>query len=476
MRVKQIARLMVAALGATFVVVSPLGSGVAYAESTVGLGIETYSAMVVDPAHGRLFFSPGRGGAGVRVTDLSGGSQTTIPGLPDAHGMVLSPDGSTLHVALREAGAVAAIDTTTLTETARYSVGTGTCPTWLAPAGGKLYFGYGCTFGKGLLGSIDVRGGTPVVALGLPLDGTFTGPPLLRSSPADPDLLLATDRSSVTTPYSSRATRYDVSSGTPSLVASLPWDACTGLHDAALTPDAGKVILGCSFVNGRTVAATAHVAFSTTDLSAAGEYPSGRWPTAVTTSPNGSFVIVGSTDRGQASAIRVERPDGTLVRRYDLPQGSYLERQGLAVGADNSTLYAVTTDQDGRNPTLRVLTDITRTGSTLTLSAPSTSTHRQKVTVTGSLAFTGASVSTPWTLRVARTDLTGTHPLPDVTTTATGTFSFSDTPRFAGANTYTVTFPGDAVYLGTSQSVTVQVSSFSAATRQQPTTTVTPRR
>lgn len=478
MRVKQLARLMVVALGATLGVASPLSSGVAHADSTVGLGITTYSQMVVDSSRGHLFFSPGRTGSGVRVTDLAGGSQTTIPNLPDASGMALSPDGATLHVALIQAGAIAAIDTRTLTETRRYSIGAGTCPTWLAPAGGKLYFGYGCTYGKGLLGSLDLRGAAPVVALGLPLNGTFVRPPLLRSSPADPDLLFLADQSSVTTPSSGRATVYDVSSGTPALVASMPSDTCTGLHDAALTPDASRVILGCSFLNGdQTAAATQHVGFSTTDLSAAGGYPSGTWPTTVTTSPNGSFVIVANTNRSAetSSTIRVERLDGSLVRSYKLPTDTHVERQGLAVSADNRTLYAVTTDHTGTNPTLRLLTDFTKVESSLTLSAP-TSTYRTKVTVTGTLAFTGAAVSSPRTLQVAKRDRFGTHVLPSVTTTANGTFSFTDTPRFGGANTYTVTFPGDAGHLASSRSVTVQVSLFTTATTRQPATGVAPRR
>ncbi|MGS2612950.1 YncE family protein [Micromonospora sp. LZ34] len=482
MRIKRFARLMVAALGAAFVVVPSLGPSVAHADSTVDLGIETYAAMVLDSAHGQLFFSPGRGGTGVRVTDLSGGSQRTIPDLPDAAGMALSPDGSTLHVALVETGAIAAIDTTTLTETRRYSIGAGTCPTWLAPAGGKLYFGYGCTFGKGKLGSLDARGETPAVALQLPLPD-FSYPPLLRSSRANADLLLAVNRSSVTASYSASPILYDVSSGTPSRVpGSPPGDSCTGLHDAALTSDASKLILACSHFfdpdTGDRSIANEHVALSTTDLSAAGRYPSGTYPTAVTTSPDGAFVILGVTDRSdwaRTSSIHVERPDGTLVRRYDLPQDTYLERQGLAVSADNGTLYAVTTDQYGKKPTLRLLTDFTRTGSSLTLSAPSTSRYRATLTVTGALAFTDASAPGPRQLQVVRKDVTGTHVLSTVTTTGTGTFSFSDIPRALGAVTYTVTFLGDAAHLGASRSVTVQVS-FRPTPTVTTTTGAAPRR
>ncbi|MCM0674104.1 hypothetical protein NCC78_05225 [Micromonospora phytophila] len=457
MRIKLIARLVVAALGAAFVVASPSGFGVAHADSTIGLGTDTHWQMVVDSAHGQLFFSPGLNRSDVRVTDLSGGLRTTIRNLPDASGMALSTDGSTLYVALPRAGAIAAIATTTLTETHRYSLGSSTCPTWLTPAGGKLYFGYGCTFGKGKLGSLDLRGGTPAVALDLPLDDTFAEPPLLGSSPGDPDLLLVVDRSTASSSTSGTPILYDVSSGTPSKVAALPWDTCTGLNDAALTPDASKVILACDFLGDRSVAATRHAAFSTTDLSAAGGYPSGVWPKAVTTAPNGSFVVVGST-----STIYVERPDGTLVHRYDLPQGSYLERQGLAVSADSRTVYAVAADQNGGRR-LHLLTDFAKAASSLTLSAPPTSARAAKLTVSGQLTIPGATM--PRTLRVVKNDLAGTQPLPDVTTTATGAFSFSDTPPVGGPNTYTVTLPGDAAHLGSSRSITVEVSRAYTAMR-----------
>ncbi|MCW3841219.1 hypothetical protein ONA70_14025 [Micromonospora yasonensis] len=462
MRVKAVARLMVAALGVALGVVAPIGSGAAYADGVVGLGIDAYAEMVVDSAHGRLFFSQGRQRSGVRVTDLSGGAQRTIPDLPGASGMALSPDGSTLYVALADADAVAAIDTTTLAEKRRYSTGASTCPTWLAPAGGKIYIGYGCQSGKGKLGSIDVRGATPVVALDLPLNGQYYYPPLLRSTPANPNLLLLVNRSSVSFPISGEPGLYDVSSGTPSHVASLAGETCTGLHDAVLTAD--KVILGCSYLwdpqsNSRVVAAE-HVAFSAADLSPAGTYPSGTWPTAVTTSPNGSFIVLGASE---SDSIHVERPDGTVVRRYALPPGNHLQVRGLAVSADSRTLYAVTTDQDRKNPALRVLTDFGTTGSSLLLSAPTTSTRAAPLTVQGKLAFVGATVSTPWTLKVAKQDITGGHPLPDVTTAADGSFSFSDTPLVGAANTYTVTFPGDATHPGTSQSATVQVSRAATA-------------
>ncbi|WP_091648960.1 YncE family protein [Micromonospora pallida] len=453
MRSKLIARLMVAVLGAASAVVAPFGSGVAHARTAVELGMASYRDMVVDAAHARLFFSPGRNSTAVRVTDLSGGSQTTIPGLAGATGMALSPDGSTLYVALVEAHAIAAIDTTTLTETRRYSTGSSTCPTWLTHVGGKLYFGYGCRTGEGRLGSLDLRGETPVLATKLPVDGMLVGPPMLAGSPGNPDLLLATDEDAARYSLPGKPTLYDVSSGTPSIVATVPSETCTSLNDAVVTPDATRVILACSRLYGESGWATEHAALSTTDLSPAGRFPSAVSPTAVTTSRDGSFVILGST-----STIFVERPDGSLVRRYHLPPDSALIWHGLATGGDG-TLYAITRNPDAVNePILQVFTDFVKENSSVALSAPSTSTRGGKLTVTGRLTFTGAALSTPQTVRVVKRDLAGTHTLPSVTTTSTGMFSFSDTPLIGGANTYEVSFAGDAGHAGSSGFGTVQVS------------------
>ncbi|MEU9349986.1 hypothetical protein AB0D65_02950 [Streptomyces griseoloalbus] len=49
-----------------------------------------------------------------------------ISGAAGARGVALSGDSGTLYVALRDAGAIAAVDTVTLRETARYDTGTGT--------------------------------------------------------------------------------------------------------------------------------------------------------------------------------------------------------------------------------------------------------------------------------------------------------------------------------------------------------------
>ena len=77
------------------------------------LGLSSLGRIVVDEPRGHLFLSPGPTGTGVRVTDLQGGPVQTIDGLPGATGLALTPDGSSLWVAVPSTG-LARIDTSTL--------------------------------------------------------------------------------------------------------------------------------------------------------------------------------------------------------------------------------------------------------------------------------------------------------------------------------------------------------------------------
>jgi hypothetical protein len=68
-------------------------------------------------------------------------------------------------------------------------------------------------------------------------------------------------------------------------------------------------------------------------------------------------------------------------------------------------------------------------------------------------------------VHVTRTDLghtTGTA-LPDAPLSADGTFSISDTPQIGGANTYQVSYPGDAAHQAATASATTQVSRSATA-------------
>ena len=129
---------------------------VAQAASAVALPITQYSHMLVDPGHQHLFFTSGSGSSSILVTDYSGQTVAIIPNEPDATGLALSSDGSTVYAALPGANAISAISTSTLTETARYLTGAGTGPSYVAYTSGMIWFGYnGSSAGDGQIGSIN---------------------------------------------------------------------------------------------------------------------------------------------------------------------------------------------------------------------------------------------------------------------------------------------------------------------------------
>ncbi|WP_328681890.1 hypothetical protein [Streptomyces sp. NBC_00343] len=150
-------------------------SSLAVAASGVALPIAGFSHLSVDAAHGHFF--------------LSEGDPTTIQREPGAAGLALSNDGSTVYAALPDQDAIAAIDTNTLTETARYAIGTGTRPDSPTVARGTLRFGYGGA-GAGGTGSVDATGAVKT-ARGC---GSWAGSPLLATTPTSSGTLVAAVR------------------------------------------------------------------------------------------------------------------------------------------------------------------------------------------------------------------------------------------------------------------------------------------
>jgi hypothetical protein len=140
----------------------------------------------VDESRGHLFLSPGRSGSGVVVTDLAGARVATIDGLPNATGMALTPDGSSLWVALPGLGALKGIDTATLKVVDTIAVPTGQCPGDVPLAGDRLAYGHSCNQYSPSGGSY---GGLGVVdaGTGASYGGVTSGPfyrPVATAGPA----------------------------------------------------------------------------------------------------------------------------------------------------------------------------------------------------------------------------------------------------------------------------------------------------
>ncbi|WP_405770886.1 hypothetical protein [Streptomyces sp. NBC_01538] len=416
------------------------------ADSTAALPLSQYAHMLVDTAHQHLYFSQGAGTTAIVVTDLSGAPVTTITGEQGATGLALSADGGTLYAALKDGDALAAIDTTTLTETTRVPTGTGSAPVSVAVAGGKVWYGGTdpAADGKGVIGSVDPTEPTPT-ATPQPGMGGWSVAPLLATGGG----VLAAEEPQQSL---SHVATFDVSSGTPTTKANtfVHGGTATGLQ---VTPDGTQLLLAAP-------QQPALQAYGTTDLLAATRpvyYTGGvnSAPNSVAADTDGT-IAVGSTS-GSAAGLYLYAGSGVAENRITFPTGT-VAPDGLKWSSDGVTLYAVTKDSTGGAYTLSVLPTAKLTDTELALNAPQYAVPTQQFRFTGTLNTKGwVPAGAP--LQVTRDG----EPLPDGTATvaADGTFAVTDTRQDAGAYTYGVTYPGDATHRPSTATLTVYVAKLS---------------
>ncbi|CAM5714963.1 hypothetical protein [Streptomyces aurantiogriseus] len=436
MRLKQVslaAALSVVA-GLTTATVGLTGSA-AVADSTAALPLSGYADMLVDTAHRHVFLSQGAGSTGIVVTDLSGAPVATLADEQGATGLALSPDGGTLYAALADGDAIAAIDTATLTETGRWSTGTGSAPVSVAVAGGRVWYGYTAD-GKGAIGSVDPSAPAPQ-ATPQPAMSHWSVAPLLTTGGG----VLAAEEPQQNL---SHVATFDVSSGTPSVKADtlVHGGTATGLD---VTGDGTKVLLAAP-------QQPALKAYRSSDLAAADPavYFTGganSAPNSVAADTDGTIAVAGT------SGVHLYAGSDTLAEnRVTFPSGTTVAPDGLEWGADGTTLYAVTRDSSGAY-TLNVLDAPKLTDTQLSLEHPKYAVPTEQYTITGSLSTRGfLPAGAP--LQVTRD---GTA-LPDTTVGKDGTFAISDTRQDEGTYTYQVAYAGDATHRAATASLTVYVA------------------
>jgi hypothetical protein len=388
----------------------------------------SYTKMVVDTAHGHIFFCGGAGDDGILVTDLAGNTVTTIPDQTGASDMVLSPDGSTLYAAL--------------------STGTATDPTYLAIAGGNIWFGYGPA-AHGNIGSLNLSGASPVVTLDQDTQQTFYSAPMLASAPnGQSDTLVA---GAVGQSPDSLASYTVTPAGTATRTAYL-FDPGSNLQDMAVTPDGTDVVVASGSPYEQQV-------FRTGNLTPDGSYTTSAYPSAVAIAPDGT-VAAGLQEHGPD--VYVFAPAGsTPINTYSLAEG--VDARGLAWGA-NDQLYAVTGAPGSTGaPTLHVISSATVSTTQLTLDAPASVTVGQPITIQGVLS-SAAPFAAGTTVEVSRTDAADPAgvALAPATVGSGGSFSITDSPGATGSYTYSVSYSGDAQHQGSSATASVQLSKLAA--------------
>ncbi|WP_327714593.1 hypothetical protein OG381_03480 [Streptomyces sp. NBC_00490] len=310
---------------------------------STALPIAYHADMAVDAVHRRLYIADIVTGS-VLVTDFDGRLLRTLKNKPGAADLVLSSDSRTLYVALSDGDAIAAVDTGTYREKARYATGDGTAPLRLALAGDTLWFSYGSDWDSNI-GSLDLSGARPTVRLGLVPWGTWAGPPMLLSSPSAPGVVIAGEQ------YSSSAnvTVYDVSSGDPVVRTSQDNPGGVGsVVDLALSPDAATLFI----VGGYPYH---HLAFRLDDLSVVHTYPTTNYPNAAAVSVTGE--VAAGIDNSYGQDVYLFRTGAdTPSRVIDLEPGTgrWLRAHGLIWSPDGTRLFALTGEY-GANLTLHVI-------------------------------------------------------------------------------------------------------------------------
>ncbi|WP_410648998.1 YncE family protein [Amycolatopsis sp. cmx-4-54] len=335
-------RRVLAGLGA---VVAMTVSVVAAPVASAGqeLPLPGFGDVVVDDAHERVFVSGGGSGNGIVVADFSARVRRTIPNQLGADGLVLSADGTKLYAALSAGDAISVIDTATLTETARYPTGAGTCPTHLARTGDLIWFGYGCVDGtfSGKIGKLDPAAATPVSG-DHQKDVRYQRAPLLTSSGVANGPLLAGQLSL----SQSMVQVYTVSGG--ELGTGATGDVVgAGLYDTDITADGATLY---SAAGGRDRVE----AFASADLARRGAYAARPRPVAVSLSPDDLYLAAGALTTDGNDVLIYEVGGVTPVNTVSLDSGETVQPRGLSWSADQDHLFVVTRHNNDVEPHLEV--------------------------------------------------------------------------------------------------------------------------
>jgi len=447
MRIKRTALTAAGSLLAGLAVALTSPATQASADSTTPLALTHYSHIAVDTVHGHLFFSQGAGTDSILVTDLDGSNPVTITGEPGATGLALSSDDSTLYVALADGDAISAINTSTLTESARYPSGTGSAPGSVAFVDSKLWYSYG-PVGDAGIGELDPAAAGPTVTP-QPGMGTWEMAPLLAGA-AD---VLAAAQPGASSPVLART--FNVSGST---VTTIGDTAITlgGLTDLSVTPDGSQVMVSAAQDQ-------CDVLYPTAGLSGldAHNYCGGPYQTAgsVATAPDGTVALAYSdaddaVDPGDNLRVLApgNPPAGLSKFEFDIAPDQPVP-DGLAWAGSGPSLYVVS-QAAGGGYALHILDNPRMATTTIALSLPSAyAVPGSPYTLTGRLASAFA-IPAGEELEVNEDG----KALPNAVLGADGEFSFTDVQPTAGTYDYEVTYPGDATHESSTSTTSLHVA------------------
>ena len=330
------------------------------------LALPGFGAIVADDVTHSVFVSSGGGGDGVEEIGYGGTILGMLGHEQGADGLVLSADGKTLYVALTGADAVAAIDTGTFTEKARYPLPPRSCPTNLARTGPDVWIGYGCDHGAGTSGGggiavLATDAAVPKAALakeipaqqGSTAEAHYAPAPLVAASGQAPGTLVVSE------PYvnPTTVTTYATSAGADPSLHAVRTATLGGseLADLAMPPSGATAFAALG-------SQTTVDGLATSSLAVAGQYTMGLGPDAVAVSPDGTELAATTAIPGSHVYVwRLDDPaDGVSgsgpAGDYGRPESGAPAPRGLAFSGDSRLLFFVTEPPSGQGgPTLTVL-------------------------------------------------------------------------------------------------------------------------
>lgn len=311
---KPAVRLLTVALLSGFLVTSP-ASGPSGASS---LPLGSFSDIVVDPVHGKVFVS----GGSVVVAGLDGAVTGTVSGIAEARQMTMSPDGNDLVVA--NGDGLTVVDATTGVVDRTIATGNNSCPDAVAVASSLVFYSYGdCSGGTPGLGALDLTGDT--LTTGLDTGSITVQSARLAAASAAPHVLALTTAAGMAV--------LDTSGGeNPATTVRHSW-AIGGVRDVALDPEGSKLAIAGP--------ATSQVrVLSTTDFNSIEMTPYSKSGTSNSLAVRADGVLATGYARDLADAYTYNVVGGTGRGALDLAlPDERLAPRGLAFGENR--LYGV---------------------------------------------------------------------------------------------------------------------------------------
>ncbi|MEU1212652.1 Ig-like domain-containing protein [Streptomyces sp. NPDC005790] len=474
-RKRGIATLLALALGGAGLTVLAAPAAHAADDDVAKLPISSFSSMVVDSAHERVYISDDTrttsSKSAVHVYNFQGQKVAELPSSNGSvGGMALAHDGSKLYVS--EMYRISAYDTDTYAKTTHTATNnSGQCGRQVAYAGGKVWhtdIGYTtlCEERQSYLyGSVN----------GAPSYTGWEGAGRLHFATASraPDVLAMGQTLSPggSNPY---LTVFDSSGdtlvrGPQRRFADSAGAGALDLKDLALSADGSRLAVADAAHGTRLLDAA--------DLSdAAKQYqplPEGAKASAVAFSADGTYIARGATATGSTADLLIQRADpdqGTGALEFAFEgelDGARVTPRGLEWSEDGSRLFAVTTNASGNGYWLHVIQppaaqyDSRFTGTLST--TPGTPVVGEPLGIRGRLELDGPAPAEPVKVSAVRHDADGDRTLAPVEVSADGTFTVLDVPSAVGEATYTLSFLGDVTHRP-AEDVNLQVAVAKAPT------------